>query len=60
MQLQLVLACHSQLVQLTQRDRTPLQQIWFDTVFQNIVQLVLFFSIILEKAEKYICIEKQY
>ena len=54
--MQSVLACRSQLVSSAQRDRSPLGQIWFDTVFQYIIHLVLFFSIVLEKAEKYICI----
>ena len=60
MQSVLARACRSQLVSSAQRDRSPLGQIWFDTVFQYIINLVLFFSIVLEKAEKYICIEKQY
>ena len=55
-----VLACRSQLVSSAQRDRSPLEQIWFDAVFQYIINLVMFFSIILEKEEKYICIKKQY
>ena len=39
-----VLACRSQLVSSAQRDRSPLGQIWFDTVFQYIIHLVLFFN----------------
>ena len=58
--MQSVLACRSQLVSSAQRDRSPLEQIWFDTVFQYIIYLILFFSIILEKAENYICFKKQY
>ena len=42
------------LVSSAQRDRSPLGQIWFDTIFQYIIHLVLFCGIILEKAEKYI------
>ena len=48
--MQSVLACRSQLVQLTQRDRSPPQQIWFDTVFQEFLQLVLLFSININSA----------
>ena len=51
-----VFACRSQLVSSAQRGRIPLEQIWFDTVFQFSIHLVLFFSIILEKAENiYFC-----
>ena len=54
--MQWVLACRSHLVSSAQRDRSPLEQIWIDTVFQYIINLLLFFSIILEKAETYIFI----
>ena len=40
--MQSVLACRSQLVSSAQRDRSPLEQIWFDTIFQYIINLVLF------------------
>ena len=42
--MQSVLACRSQLVSSAQRDRSPLGQIWFDTDFEYIMNLVLFFS----------------
>ena len=37
-------ACRSQLLQLTQRDRAPLEQICFDTYFQYILHMVLFLN----------------
>ena len=51
--MQSVLACRSQVVSSAQRDRTPQKQIWFDTDLLTLYTDTTFFSIILEKAEKW-------